>query len=564
MRPLCATLGGEGFWGGHTGPWFHRTQFGFDWWDSNPDDFNSNALLRAKWSGPSVESKYENPQITSGMFLVFEEDVTPEPRFKAAECKKKLKWFERGTIDNATECYKSVMADDDCGKRFMTMNPVDPPGCACYPVDMTKCDVNPNILNRLTWDFESVSSSFDGLTVDEQTPLWENRRCLDVIWKPESKSGDVAHCLQKIIEKNYTDFGRQFITYNTANGGCGCYPPERDTCEKYETKGEQGRKTYKLGVDPAYVIPSGSDSTTTSGSPSGPPTGSPPPPIDSSCPNTPCLEGTFCTFGSSGSCLPCGEFQSQESCSFDFLPELGMDECVTVCFDPTTTSATPTGSPSSLPTGLRSILPSDQTSGQPSTHPSTHPSTYSSTQPSTPPSSKPSSQPSVSPIDTSCPNAPCLEGSFCNFASGPSSGSCLPCGEFPSQESCHYDFLPELGVNECVTVCFDPTTAAPSDSPSTSPTELSDVVVPDDEDETCELDDDTLFRKKKKSCTKWVDNNGSSSKKMMKKKCKKSHKKKKIFVWCPVTCGKKAGLGQCAFLKKKKKKKKLDSVDVFS
>jgi len=212
MRPLCATLGSEGFWGGHTGPWFHRTQFGFDWWDSNPDDFNSNALLRAKWSGPSVESKYENPQITSGMFLVFEEDVTPEPRFKAAECKKKLKWFERGTIDNATECYKSVMADDDCGKRFMTMNPVDPPGCACYPVDMTKCDVNPNILNRLTWDFESVSSSFDGLTVDEQTPLWENRRCLDVIWKPESKSGDVAHCLQKIIEKNYTDCGRQFIT----------------------------------------------------------------------------------------------------------------------------------------------------------------------------------------------------------------------------------------------------------------------------------------------------------------------------------------------------------------
>jgi len=50
----------------------------------------------------------------------------------------------------------------------------------------------------------------------------------------------------------------------------------------------------------------------------------------------------------------------------------------------------------------------------------------------------------------------------------------------------------------------------------------------------------------------------------MKKKCKKSHKKKKIFVWCPVTCGKKAGLGKCAFLKKKKKKKKLDSVNVIS
>jgi len=172
--------------------------------------------------------------------------------------------------------------------------------------------------------------------------------------------------------------------------------------------------------------------------------------------------------------------------------------------------------------------------------------------------------PTPAPIDTSCPNTPCLEGSFCNFASGPSSGSCLPCSEFQSQESCSFDFLPELGVNECVTVCFDPTTAAPSDSPSTSPTELSDVVVPD-EDETCELIDDTEFRKKKKSCTKWVDNNGSTSKKMMKKKCKKSYKKQKVFVWCPVTCGEKAGLGKCAFLKKKKKKKKkLDSVDVFS
>lgn len=121
MRPLCSTLGSEGFWGGHTGPWFRRSQFGFDWQDSSQDDFNSNALLRAKWSGPIGQSKYENPRITSGTFLIFAEDVAPEPRFRSAECRNKLKWFDRGTIANATECYNAIMSDDDCGKRFMTM-----------------------------------------------------------------------------------------------------------------------------------------------------------------------------------------------------------------------------------------------------------------------------------------------------------------------------------------------------------------------------------------------------------------------------------------------------------
>ncbi|OEU06516.1 hypothetical protein FRACYDRAFT_254536 [Fragilariopsis cylindrus CCMP1102] len=71
-------------------------------------------------------------------------------------------------------------------------------------------------------------------------------------------------------------------------------------------------------------------------------------------------------------------------------------------------------------------------------------------------------------------------------------------------------------------------------------------------DESCDLVDDEMFRKKNKSCRKWV---GNKKGKKMKKKCKKKHKKKKVFVWCPVTCGEKAGLGKCAFIKKKKKNK---------
>merc|ERR1712194_900961 len=370
IRPFCATLNGEGFWGGHTGPWFGRTQFGFDWYDSSPDDFNSNAILRAKWSGPSGPSKYEDPRITAGTFVVFREDATPTPRFIKAECHdEEIKW---SPAHNATECYDRMMADDGCGKRFMTMNPVrEKPGCACYPVDMTTCDINP-LGNRLTWDFESVSSSFDGLIVDITKPLWTGRQCPDVIWKPVIKSGDAAHCLQKITENNFFEgeCGKQFITFNTANGGCGCYPPERTTCEKSETQKQNGRNTYQLGIDPSYYLPSddNSDSTTT-------PSGS--------------------------------------------------------------TSRSPSGSPASMPSQLPSSSPSHLRSGAPSTAPIT----------------------------------------------------------------------------------------------------------------TCEFVDDNKFlkKKKKKSCSKWV---GTKSLNKMQKKCNKNLKKKKIHHWCPVTCGKKAGLGHCAFLKK--------------
>ena len=60
-------VGAEGFWGGHTGPWFHRSLFGFSWWDMDKDVANSNAGLRAKWSGPSGAVLYEDPDVTSGM-----------------------------------------------------------------------------------------------------------------------------------------------------------------------------------------------------------------------------------------------------------------------------------------------------------------------------------------------------------------------------------------------------------------------------------------------------------------------------------------------------------------
>jgi len=49
---FCSNLSHEGFWGGHTGPWFHREKFGFSFWDS---------ALRAKWSGALHSSLYSQP-----------------------------------------------------------------------------------------------------------------------------------------------------------------------------------------------------------------------------------------------------------------------------------------------------------------------------------------------------------------------------------------------------------------------------------------------------------------------------------------------------------------------
>jgi hypothetical protein len=60
-RALCNTLITEGFWGGHTGPWFHREKFGLSFWDVDPSNNNSNATVRAKWTGNLLPSLYCNP-----------------------------------------------------------------------------------------------------------------------------------------------------------------------------------------------------------------------------------------------------------------------------------------------------------------------------------------------------------------------------------------------------------------------------------------------------------------------------------------------------------------------
>lgn len=62
VRAFGSVLGSEGFWGGHVGPWFHREKFGFSFWDIDVDNNNSNAFLRAKWTGNLMPSLYDEPE----------------------------------------------------------------------------------------------------------------------------------------------------------------------------------------------------------------------------------------------------------------------------------------------------------------------------------------------------------------------------------------------------------------------------------------------------------------------------------------------------------------------
>ena len=245
-RSMCNTLGVEGFWGGHTGPWFHRSQFGFSWHDQDKDNRNSNANLRCKWNGPSGKNLYINPDITSGKWLVNGAD----PRFPGFECEGRVWGIGGKGADTATECYDRVMADATCGKRFVTYNSG---GCACYPVDMAECKPL-GVAGRLTWDFEPVPSSINGHLI--AAPLHNGKRCQDIIWK--YTAGDAEHCLEKIITKADPACGTSYMTWNSANGGCACYAPAQDTCT---TKREAGRVTYAIEFDVAYTTADGAKIT---------------------------------------------------------------------------------------------------------------------------------------------------------------------------------------------------------------------------------------------------------------------------------------------------------------
>eukprot|EP00979_Chaetoceros_neogracilis_P013476 scaffold3846_cov291-Chaetoceros_neogracile.AAC.11 len=232
-RPFCATLGGEGFWGGHTGPWFHRTEFGWSWSDSEPLNSNSNAGLRTKWSGKSGPSKYVNPDISSGKFTVNVEGEDPNPRFSGFRCQD-IAWS--GDADSATACYERMVDDPNCGKKFMTYNTGNN-GCACYPPSVTICEVKDES-SRQTWDFDPVLSSFDGI-------IFQKRKFV-----PRSDNTHTSNKITSIFTSTLQTVSNRHTAINTPS--VNTYPPTNTIiCSKMSKKGFV--KASDMGID--KVIP---------------------------------------------------------------------------------------------------------------------------------------------------------------------------------------------------------------------------------------------------------------------------------------------------------------------
>ena len=78
-------------------------------------------------------------------------------------------------------------------------------------------------------------------------------------------------------------------------------------------------------------------------------------------------------------------------------------------------------------------------------------------------------------------------------------------------------------------------------------TPVAPTVAPTKSTESCIDNADFRFEnEKKRTCKKWV---RKGNFKKVKKKCNKKWGKIEIYDWCPETCGKKVGVGKCAFLK---------------
>jgi len=284
VRPLCSFLASEGFWGGHMQPFFVRSEFGWSWRDIDPNDPNSNTQVRLKWGGNSAPQKYENPLKDKVLIDVTEPyGVNPNATYVGYECivPDNLKpfdtYFTKAT--DATDCYRQVMEEDKCGKRFLTFGEQDKEGdglygCACYPPQMESCN-STGQPDRRTWDFRPVSYSFGGLSVDITKTLrqvnqlpWIDRECENV--KYVTNAASLSQCLEKLVEADFKfcvdgfqyDCEKNVITWNAnADGGneCGCYPlnsQTSDICITGRNKAS-GRRTYELEADLSFV-PGGS------------------------------------------------------------------------------------------------------------------------------------------------------------------------------------------------------------------------------------------------------------------------------------------------------------------
>jgi hypothetical protein len=222
---FCGTLKAEGYWGGHTGPFWHREKFGFGFWH--------DGSARFKWGGVRKDSIYEDPRADmfnklDGLDAACQSQVCDE-----------LFWPGE-TFDTAQQCREYVLSSPSCSDAFFTYNQGNR-GCGCYPPDKTECGQVQGQASRNTFFLTPVDSGSRNLGAAPaggpyhartatcevksiKTPKWTGQQCGDNI-KWLGKSCDRQMCLEMILAN--PDCGHKYMMVNANNGnGCACYGPD--------------------------------------------------------------------------------------------------------------------------------------------------------------------------------------------------------------------------------------------------------------------------------------------------------------------------------------------------
>lgn len=223
---FCGTLRAEGFWGGHTGPFWGREKFGFGFWH--------DGSARFKWGGVSKPSIYADPRA----------DMFTKLDGLDATCQSKVcdQLFWPGvSFDTAAQCRDYVLESPLCSNAFFTYNQGNR-GCGCYPPGKMKCGTVQAQASRNTFFLAPVDSGSQNIgAVSAEgpyhastaaskvksiaAPKWTGRQCGSTI-KWIGKSCDRQMCLQMILADPDCDDRYMMLNANDGNS-CACYPPEQ-------------------------------------------------------------------------------------------------------------------------------------------------------------------------------------------------------------------------------------------------------------------------------------------------------------------------------------------------
>lgn len=133
-RIACSFLRGEGFWGGHTGPFLRRPSFGL----SLRSDQN---WFRMKWTG-QLKAVAANPALSI---------YGRGPNMQQERQCQETTWLHG--IRSASQCYDAIMNETGCSKRYVTYvykGPKSYHGCGCLPQN-AECTIQ-HSGGREMWD----------------------------------------------------------------------------------------------------------------------------------------------------------------------------------------------------------------------------------------------------------------------------------------------------------------------------------------------------------------------------------------------------------------------------